>query len=341
MTTTFNINGCKYNVNLINFPPDITLNTFIREYVQLTATKYMCLEGGCGVCLCVIKGKQPISGETRTWAVNSCLTLLNTCMDCEIITAEGIGNKKIGYHPIQKRLAKMNGTQCGFCSPGFVMNMYGLLESKGGNVKMTEVENSFGGNICRCTGYRPILDAMKSFAVDSIIQIPKECIDIEDFELSDCSKVGSQLRVTCQKPLRYLTYPDGTQWYWPRTFSELFEALSKIQNEKFMLVAGNTAHGVYRRSLDIRHFFDIHAVPELKQHSITNEKVTLGANISLTEAMEIFEQSALNPGFEYCQQLREHFDLIANVPVRNVSIEKVFLKKLFPLVYLFALVEII
>ncbi|XP_014098512.3 uncharacterized protein [Bactrocera oleae] len=332
MTTTFNINGCNHNVNLINFPPDITLNTFIREYVQLTATKYMCLEGGCGACVCVIKGKQPGSGETRTWAVNSCLTLLNTCMDWEIITAEGIGNKNIGYHPIQKRLAKMNGTQCGFCSPGFVMNMFGLLESKGGNVKMTEVENSFGGNICRCTGYRPILDAMKSFAADSAIQIPKECIDIEDIKLTECPKIGSQLKGTCQKPLSYMIYPDGTQWYWPQTFAELFEALSKIQNEKFMLVAGNTGHGVYRRSSDIKHFFDIHAVPELKQHSITNEKIKLGANISLTEAMEIFEQAALKPGFEYCQQLREHFDLIANVPVRNTGTlaGNINLKKYYP-----------
>lgn len=257
------------------------------------------------------------------------MTLLNTCMDWEITTAEGIGNKNIGYHPIQKRLAKLNGTQCGFCSPGFVMNMYGLLESKGGNVTMTEVENSFGGNICRCTGYRPILDAMKSFAVDTTIQIPKECIDIEEIVHTDCPKTGSQLKDNCQKLLSFLSYPDGTQWYWPRTISELFEALSKIQNEKFILVAGNTAHGIYRRSLDLRHFCDIHAVPELKQHSITNEKVTLGANISLTEAMEIFQRAALNPGFEYCQQLREHFDLIANVPVRNVSILMLHCRKYF------------
>uniref|UniRef100_A0A0A1WXK0 Aldehyde oxidase 2 n=1 Tax=Zeugodacus cucurbitae TaxID=28588 RepID=A0A0A1WXK0_ZEUCU len=319
MTTAFIINGCKYNVNLTNFPPDITLNTFIREHVQLTATKNMCLEGGCGVCVCVVKGKQSVNGETCTWAVNSCLTLLNTCMDWEITTAEGIGNKNIGYHPIQKRLAKMNGTQCGFCSPGFVMNMYGLLESKKGNVTMMEVENSFGGNICRCTGYRPILDAMKSFAVDSTIQVPKECIDIEDFVLTDCPKFDSHIKLARQKLSHYLTYPDGTQWYWPRSLSELFEVLSKIHNEKFMLVGGNTAHGVYRRPLDLRHFFDIHAVPELKQHSITNDKLTLGANISLTEAMEIFQRAALNPGFEYCQQLREHFDLIANLPVRNTG----------------------
>ncbi|XP_017462857.1 PREDICTED: probable aldehyde oxidase 4, partial [Rhagoletis zephyria] len=183
MTTCFVINGTPYNVDLASLPADITLNTFIREHAQLTATKYMCLEGGCGVCVCVVRGKHPATGETRTWAVNSCLTLLNTCADWQITTSEGIGSRRFGYHPIQKRLAKLNGSQCGFCSCGMVMNMYGLLESKGGRVTMAEVENSFGGNICRCTGYRPILDAMKSFAIDSNIELPdNDCGDIEDFE---------------------------------------------------------------------------------------------------------------------------------------------------------------
>ncbi|XP_067618626.1 uncharacterized protein [Eurosta solidaginis] len=320
MTTSFIINGTPYNVNLTNFPPDITLNTFIREHAQLTATKYMCLEGGCGACVCVVKGKQSNDGVTRTWAVNSCLTLLNTCADWEIITAEGIGNKRIGYHPLQKRLAKMHGTQCGFCSPGFIMNMYGILESNGGKVTMEEVENSFGGNICRCTGYRPILDAMKSFAVDSTIAVPEECRDIEDITLKNCPKTGLQCAGSCQKPLNYLVYADGTKWHWPRTLSELFNVLSELGNDdQFMLVAGNTAHGVCRRDLNIKHFIDIHALSELKQHSITADKLILGANLSLSESMDIFLQAAEKPGFEYCQQLWQHFDLIANVPVRNTG----------------------
>ncbi|XP_017465818.1 PREDICTED: indole-3-acetaldehyde oxidase-like [Rhagoletis zephyria] len=319
MTTEFVINGTPYTVNLTNFPPDITLNTYIREHAQLTATKFMCLEGGCGACVCAVKGKHPVSGETRTWSVNSCLTLLNTCAGWEIITDEGIGNKHIGYHPIQKRLAKMNGTQCGFCSPGFVMNMYALLESKGGKVTMAEVENAFGGNICRCTGYRPILDAMKSFAVDSTIDVPEQCRDIEDFEFISCPKTGLQCAGSCHKPLTSLVYADGTQWFWPRSLSELFDALSKIGNDEFMLVAGNTAHGVYRRSLELKHYIDVNAVSELKQHAITNDKLTLGGNLSLTEAMEIFLVAAENSGFEYCQQLWQHFDLIANVPVRNTG----------------------
>ncbi|XP_016987149.1 abscisic-aldehyde oxidase [Drosophila rhopaloa] len=310
MSTKFTINGVSYAVNLTNFAPDITLNTFIREHAQLTATKFMCQEGGCGACICVVRDGK------RSWAVNSCLTLLNTCAQLEIVTAEGLGNQRTGYNPIQKRLAKMNGTQCGFCSPGFVMNMYGLLEQNDGKVSMTEVENSFGGNICRCTGYRPILDAMKSFAVDSNIQIPAECADIEDLKARNCPKTGQPCSGSCHPST--LVYEDGSQWHWPKNLTELFAALDKVKDsDEFMLVAGNTAHGVYRRSIDIKHFIAVHGVEELHQHSSEGQQLKLGANLSLTQTMEILRTTSKQPGFEYLEVLWNHIDLIANVPVRN------------------------
>ncbi|XP_075144825.1 uncharacterized protein LOC142219934 [Haematobia irritans] len=317
-TTTFKINGVPYTVNLSTLAPDITLNAFIRDHAQLTATKFMCLEGGCGACVVSVKGKHPATGQMKTWAVNSCLTLLNACTDLEITTCEGIGNKRDGYHPIQTRLAKMNGTQCGFCSPGFVMNMYSLMEAKDAKITMEEVENSFGGNICRCTGYRPILDAMKSFATDSNIEVPQECLDIEDLTKKTCPKSGQPCAGLCHKPLQSLSYDDGSAWYWPKDLTELFDILSKMDaNDEYMLVAGNTAHGVYRRSENVKHFIGINAIGPLKKYELSKDKLTLGANLSLTEAMDIFANAAKQAGFEYCQQLWNHFDLIANVPVRN------------------------
>ncbi|XP_073848046.1 uncharacterized protein [Musca autumnalis] len=319
MSTKFSINGKAYSVNLATLPADITLNTFIRDYAGLPATKFMCQEGGCGVCVCTVTSKHPVTGETRTRAVNSCLTFLNSCVDWEITTSEGLGNKRDGYHPIQKRLAKMNGTQCGYCSPGFVMNMYGLLQERKGKVTMEEVENAFGGNICRCTGYRPILDAMKSFAVDSNIEVPEECRDIEDLSKWICPKTGQSCSGSCKSKLQTLTCSNGEQWFWPKSLVELFSVLSQFKDDNYMLVSGNTGHGVYRRSSQINKFVDMHLLHELQGYKISPDSLELGANISLSDAMAALREASTVKGFEYCSRVWSHFDLIANVPVRNMG----------------------
>lgn len=231
-------------------------------------------------------------------------------------TVEGIGNNKIGYHPIQKALHEFNGTQCGYCSPGMVMNMYSLLEASNGTVSMSDVENSFGGNICRCTGYRPILDAFKSFSSDAAAD------DIEDLSKGCCKK-----RDTCagicpksQIPLNIVA-EDNRQWITVQSLQSLLDVInSKVGDQPYMLVSGDTAHGVYRRPEDLQIFIDINKVPELHQNMIANNTLIIGANVSLTETMQILTDAAKsNAGFKYCEEIVKHIDLIANVPVRNVS----------------------
>lgn len=313
MSINITINGGPYSIDLINYPADITLNTFIRDHAILSGTKYMCLEGGCGVCVVAVTGRHPATKQIKTWATNSCLTLLSSCDGWDVTTIEGLGNKKDGYHPIQKKLAQMNGTQCGYCSPAMIMNMYSLLKSKDGKVSMDEVENSFGGNLCRCTGYRPILDAMKSFATDAI-----DIEDIEDLELK-CPNTGKRCQEICKKSsLRSLTTNDGKQWFFPKKIDDVFAAFSEIKGMKYMLVAGNTAHGVYRRSDEIQCFISLNDIDVLQHHEV-GQHLELGGNLSLTETMDVFMKVSSMEGFEYCKVLWDHFDVIANVPVRNVS----------------------
>ncbi len=104
-----------------------------------------------------------------------CITPVYRCDGWEVTTVEGLGSKSGGsMHPIQSSLAAFNGTQCGFCSPGMVMAMNSLYERTGGAPTMEAVEAALDGNLCRCTGYRPILDAFKSFSPDAPAKLRKK-----------------------------------------------------------------------------------------------------------------------------------------------------------------------
>ena len=284
----------------------------------------MCLEGGCGACIVTLTGRHPVTKEKHSWAVNSCLQNIYSCHDLDITTVEGLGSKKKGLHKIQKTLADFNGTQCGYCSSGMVMNMYTLMESKNGKVSMEEVENSFGGNICRCTGYRPILDAFKTLASDANENVEDVCSDIEDWHLIKiCSKTGIPCEGNCKKVeqkgiIKPLTFSDDRMWYRTFTTAEIFKVFEQIGEKPYMLVAGNTAHGVYRRSPDIKVFIDISNVEELRSYKINQNSLELGANMTLSECMTVFSKLADdNKNFSYLHEVVKHLDLIANVPVRD------------------------
>ena len=152
-----------------DLPPgraDQTLLEYLREDLQLTGAKLGCGEGGCGACTVMVSRRDPRdAGKVQHRSINACLAPVYSIAGCHVITVEGIGSTKRGLHPVQARLAKAHGSQCGFCTPGFVMSMYSLLRSKhGAAISEEEIEENLAGNLCRCTGYRPILDAFRPFA---------------------------------------------------------------------------------------------------------------------------------------------------------------------------------
>lgn len=128
--------------------PDMRLLDFIRVSLHLTGTKEGCGEGECGACTVLMNGK----------AVNSCLVLAAQADGTEIITVEGLAEGHT-LHPIQQAYVETGAVQCGFCTPGFIMATFALLQA---NPDPTEEEILAGleGNLCRCTGYSKILDAV-------------------------------------------------------------------------------------------------------------------------------------------------------------------------------------
>lgn len=187
------------------------------------------------------------------------MTPIFSCHGYEITTVEGVGNRIDGYHEIQNRLAKFNGAQCGYCSPGYVMSMYALVQRRNGKVTQTDVVKALDGNVCRCTGYRSIFDAFKSLASDADQTLVDRCADIEDL-----GKICSKSRTRRQKSSGWLTRSGdislevdggapsillkfdrgaGKEWIKVVSLNELFTCLAEIGDREYQLVAGNTSNG--------------------------------------------------------------------------------------------------
>nr|XP_032518556.1 indole-3-acetaldehyde oxidase-like [Danaus plexippus plexippus] len=323
----------------------MTLNEYIRNVANLKGTKYMCNEGGCGVCVVSVQAALPPTQENKTFAVNSCLVSILSCHGWEITTIEGIGNKHIGYHEIQKRLTKFSGTQCGYCSPGMVMNMYSIYKDKNGKLTSSEIENSFGGNICRCTGYRSIADAFKSFATDANHELLKQVEDIEDLGAAKCPKncIHKKCKViertnkheiydksgdTKEKePCKFEEIKTQTDmlvidcgaytWYKVFTLNDVFKIMRMVNEYK--LIAGNTGQGVFKITDYQSNIIDIFSVSELKDY-IIDVNLILGSGITLTKMMEIIHTLSVdNEDFSYLKEFHGHMDLIAHIPVRNIG----------------------
>ncbi|XP_063225147.1 uncharacterized protein LOC134532557 [Bacillus rossius redtenbacheri] len=329
---TLTINSTKYTVDS-TVSSGTSLNTYIRDYAKLTATKFMCYEGGCGSCIVAVTATHPATGVKHTFAVNSCLVHIYSCHGWVVTTNEGIGNRRDGYHTVQSTLAHFSGTQCGYCSPGMVMNMYSIYKEKGKSLTMKEVENSFGGNICRCTGYRPILDAFKSLASDASPQMKHTIKDIEEiYKTTCCPKQGRCCGSNCCSDLDAVSLDEqdalmhtplhlkqiASDWYRVTAVSQIFEVLSAIGDSTYMLVGGNTGYGVYRAIRNADVYIDITGVAELRAISTTSG-LSLGSGVTLTEAMDTFNSVSSTTGYAYAKTLADHIDLIANVPVRNIG----------------------
>ncbi|MBC7343087.1 MAG: (2Fe-2S)-binding protein [Clostridia bacterium] len=143
------INGEQYQITTA---PERLLVDVLREDLLLTGTKKGCAEGECGACTVLIDG-EPVA---------SCMTLVGQVQGKEITTIEGLARNG-ELHPIQKAFVELGAIQCGFCSPGFIMVAKALLD-KNPNPTEEEIKRAIAGNLCRCTGYQKIVEAIQAAA---------------------------------------------------------------------------------------------------------------------------------------------------------------------------------
>ncbi|GAA0297620.1 xanthine dehydrogenase small subunit [Sphingomonas oligophenolica] len=229
----------------------------IRYGLRRTGTKEGCAEGDCGACT-VLLGE--LDGEAVRWrAVNSCILFVPMLDGKALRTVESLSGSS-GLHPVQREMVERHGSQCGFCTPGFVMSLYGRSIGAAGT-EGEPVADVIAGNLCRCTGYGPILDAGEA--------VPASAPDDADVAVM----LSSMTRGT-----------SGKGWFAPRTADDL--AVLLIEHPGARIVAGATDVGLWvtKRHHDLGTVIFIGDVADLKAIEEDERGLTLGAGVRYTEA---------------------------------------------------------
>jgi xanthine dehydrogenase small subunit len=244
-----------------------TLLNWLRNH-GLTGCKEGCAEGECGACAVLIaKPDQARADQTRLTSVNGCLVLMAGLHGAEVITAEGLGEPG-NLHPVQSAMAAAGGSQCGYCTPGFVVSMadeYYRPDRTDAGRQEFDLE-ALSGNLCRCTGYRPIRDAAFSLGVP-------DASDSMALRSNQPAPQSSAIKLEAQ---------DGT-FVRHETLAQTLETLREHPNAK--LLAGGTDWGV---EVNLRHSRSaltvaIDHLPELQEMHWNNDHVEIGAGLSLSE----------------------------------------------------------
>jgi xanthine dehydrogenase small subunit len=281
-------------VSLINVPPERTLLEVLREDLGATGTKEGCGEGDCGACTVVIA--EPHEGGLRYRAINSCIRLAHSVDGMALWTVEDLAAEDGSLHPAQEAMVQSHGSQCGFCTPGFVMSLFGMYQNhlcQGRTVTRELAQEELSGNLCRCTGYRPILDAAQQMG-----QLPRVAVD----ERAILEKLGQIADLRSQVPAAG-AYLD------PRSLPELLQL--RAANPQAQVVAGCTDVGLWVTKLhqQFQQVLDLTRVEELRRVEAYDHHIAIGAAVTLTDAFAALMRE--------WPQLKAFANRFAGLPVRN------------------------
>ncbi|RWR85432.1 Aldehyde oxidase/xanthine dehydrogenase [Cinnamomum micranthum f. kanehirae] len=364
----FAVNGRRFELS--NVDPSTTLLEFLRTETPFKGAKLGCGEGGCGACVVLLSKYDPLREQVEGFSVSSCLTLLCSINQCSITTTEGLGNSKDGFHSIHQRISGFHASQCGFCTPGMCMSLFSALinadkterlEPPTGfsKITMSEAEKAIAGNLCRCTGYRPIADVCKSFAADVDMEdlglnsfftkrenidknpngLPFYCLNeittFPDFLKNEIKSSASyfsdlQLRVSDKEtvplePTCKSNSKTNSHWYSPSSVEELKELLKSEgpkNGERVKLVVGNTGAGVYKEVEHYNKYIDLRQVPELLVIKRDSSGVEIGAAVTISRAIEALTEEDNQYGSNerlVFKKIADHMRKVASQFVRNMA----------------------
>ena len=276
--------------------PDRTLLDVLREDLRCTAVKEGCASGDCGACTVAVAEAEE-GGRLHWRAINSCIRLAHSVEGMAVFTAEDIAGEGGRLHPAQRAMLECHGSQCGFCTPGFVMSLFALHRQRdGAAVSRDEALHALSGNLCRCTGYRPILDAAQTMHHWPDVPL-------------DESGLLQQLKLLAQGGRAPVADSASNFYATPTTLSELLRL--RAAHPQALIAAGTTDVGLWvtKQHRRFGQIIDVTRVTELRRIERGAHSLSIGAAASLTEAFDALAESR--------PQLKPFFDRFAGLPVRE------------------------
>ena len=296
-------------VEIEDVDPTRTVLQYLREDIGRVGSKEGCAEGDCGACTVVIG--ESVDQRIRFRAVNACIQFLPTLDGKMLFTVESLKSPDGQLHPVQQSMVDYHGSQCGFCTPGFIMSMFALYKSET-DLSREAIDDALSGNLCRCTGYRPIIEATQHMGdypintdADPIVYRPaSENVSVEE------QAMLKRLDALQRKQGLQLKHGD-VKYFAPSSIDELAEYYQN--NPDACILAGGTDVGLWvtKQLRELPEVIYLGNVAELNQISETDTGIEIGAAVSLTDA---FDHLSL----QY-PELAEMFRRFSSVPVRNAG----------------------
>ena len=283
-------------IEVRNPDPNETLLNYIRTKLKKTGTKEGCAEGGCGACTVVLG--EFTNNKMNYIPVNSCIMFLPTIQGKQLILVEDLISTKGLLHPVQQAMVNYHGSQCGFCTPGFVMSLFSMFKnySKFNNEVIKE---NIAGNLCCCTGYQPIIKAAKSLnnknKIDHFTKNKKKTIEL-------LKKIKNETIVIYKKNRRYFA---------PQYIQELKKILKKNTNSYLLSGGTDLALTVTKERKALDSIIYMNSISELNYIKNNDKFIEVGATTPLTKLESYIEK--------YYPDFATILKRYGSVQIRNVA----------------------